>query len=97
MPTYEHRCEKCGDSFEEIRSMSAPQPTVCVKCGGELRQIFTPRNGAIYVQGDLPAYWSPLSGEMVTSRRQRREEMKRYGVVEVGNEPLRGRPCPRRT
>ena len=95
MPTYQHRCEGCGDEFEEFRLMSADAPTKCKKCGGELRQVFG--GFTAYVQPDLTPYWSPLSGEMVTSRKQRRDEMKRFNVIEVGNEPLKGKPCPRRT
>jgi putative FmdB family regulatory protein len=29
MPTYEYRCEKCGHSFEVVRSMTAPVLKVC--------------------------------------------------------------------
>jgi hypothetical protein len=38
---------------------------------------------------DIGEYWSPLSGKMVTSRSQRRDEMRAHGVIEVGNEPMR--------
>lgn len=41
-----------------------------------------------YVMGDTKEYWSPLSGNMVSSRTTRREEMKRHDVVEIGNETL---------
>lgn len=41
-----------------------------------------------YVAGDTKEYRSPLSGKMVTSRSQRRDEMKRYDVIEIGNEKL---------
>lgn len=95
MPTYEHKCGSCGDISTDFRSISAPEPTVCLKCGGPLSQYFRGSSAATY--GDLEPYWSPLSGEWVTSRSQRREEIRKYNVVEVGNESLGGRSCPRKT
>ena len=52
-----------------------------------------------YIMGDIEPYWSPLSFEMVTSRSQRRREIREHNVNEVGNEKLGGRapPEPRRT
>ena len=29
MPTYEYHCEKCGHTFETVRSMSAPALRIC--------------------------------------------------------------------
>lgn len=52
----------------------------------ERGEIAAPR-----VVPDVPAYWSPLSGEIVTSRSQRREEMRKFDVVEAGDKrPLNG-------
>jgi putative FmdB family regulatory protein len=37
MPTYEYRCEGCGENFEERESIAeheATKPT-CPKCGGD--------------------------------------------------------------
>ena len=31
MPTYEYRCEKCGQTFEAFQSMKAPAYKVCPK------------------------------------------------------------------
>ncbi len=36
MATYEFRCKKCGEDFEEKRPMSqSSDPAQCPKCGGE--------------------------------------------------------------
>ena len=32
MPTYEYKCETCGNQYEEIRKMSEKSPEKCV-CG----------------------------------------------------------------
>lgn len=42
------------------------------------------------VFGDIPAYWSPLSFEMVEGRKARREEIAKHNVIEVGNEMPKG-------
>lgn len=38
---------------------------------------------SVYVTFGMKEYESPLSGKLVTSKYERREEMKRYGVREV--------------
>jgi putative FmdB family regulatory protein len=37
MPTYEYRCEECGEHFELVESMSEPGAAKpqCPKCRGE--------------------------------------------------------------
>lgn len=48
MPTYEYKCEKCGDRFEVFQSMTAPKLTTCEKCGGELRRLIGSGAGIIF-------------------------------------------------
>ena len=33
MPIYVFRCENCGEKFERLQKMSAPDPDVCPHCG----------------------------------------------------------------
>ncbi|MGH7245064.1 MAG: FmdB family zinc ribbon protein [Phycisphaerales bacterium] len=33
MPTYDYKCNACGNAFEEFQSMSAPHLKKCPKCG----------------------------------------------------------------
>jgi hypothetical protein len=35
------------------------------------------------VRGDIPAYWSPLTGKIIEGRHARSEEMKRENVREL--------------
>ena len=43
MPLYEYKCVKCGNRFEKIESISAPEKQKCPKCGGRAeRQIAAP-------------------------------------------------------
>jgi putative FmdB family regulatory protein len=40
MPTYEYRCQSCGDQFEIVQSFSDASLKVCAKCAGELRKVY---------------------------------------------------------
>lgn len=42
MPIYEFECEKCHERYEIMTSIGEDTPKVCVKCGGNLRKIFSP-------------------------------------------------------
>ncbi len=44
-----------------------------------------------YVRGDLPAYRSPVTGEVIDGRRARREDLKKHNCVEV-DPPSKPRP-----
>ncbi len=40
MPLYEYKCEKCGNRFEKIEPVTAPETNKCPKCKGKaLRQL----------------------------------------------------------
>ena len=42
MPTYEYRCRTCGEHLEVVQSFKDDPLTVCPKCDGELRKVFSP-------------------------------------------------------
>ena len=43
MPTYEYRCESCGNQMEIFARMSDPAPAACDTCGGgELTKLLFP-------------------------------------------------------
>ena len=42
MPTYDYQCRSCGSMTEVIHSMLEDGPTVCERCGGELRRVLYP-------------------------------------------------------
>ena len=42
MPTYDYQCRKCGSVTEVIHSMLEEGPSVCERCGGELRRVLYP-------------------------------------------------------
>ena len=42
MPTYDYQCRSCGSTTEVIHSMTESGPSVCDRCGGELRRVLYP-------------------------------------------------------
>ncbi len=42
MPTYEYRCNSCGEHLEVVQSFSDKPLTKCPSCSGKLRKVFSP-------------------------------------------------------
>jgi putative FmdB family regulatory protein len=44
MPTYDYKCEKCGNVFEIRHAFDAKVPDTCLDpdCDGTLRRVFSP-------------------------------------------------------
>lgn len=42
MPTYDYQCRSCGTITEVIHSMLEDGPSVCERCGGDLRRVLYP-------------------------------------------------------
>ena len=42
VPTYDYQCRSCGSVTEVIHSMIEEGPSVCERCGGELRRVLYP-------------------------------------------------------
>jgi len=41
MPTYEYECQTCHERVEAVQRFTDPALTLCPKCGGELRKVFS--------------------------------------------------------
>ncbi|WP_346274462.1 FmdB family zinc ribbon protein [Pseudonocardia sp.] len=41
MPTYQYACTACDHRFEAVQSFSDDALSVCPKCGGKLRKVFS--------------------------------------------------------
>ena len=41
MPTYEYECQACHERLEAVQSFSDAPLSVCPRCGGELRKVFS--------------------------------------------------------
>jgi hypothetical protein len=56
---------------------------------------YTPEPKAAYVRGDLQAYQSMKTGEMVEGRAAHREHLKRHSLVEIGDAWDKSPPKPK--
>jgi putative FmdB family regulatory protein len=43
VPTYEYRCDKCGDIFEVFQSFTDKTLRRHAQCGGKVEKVFHPR------------------------------------------------------
>jgi putative FmdB family regulatory protein len=39
MPTYEYRCNRCGQTFERFQAMTAAPVAACPKCNGPVTRL----------------------------------------------------------
>ena len=51
MPTYEYRCTKCDETFEEFQSITAPPLDLCPSCGGKAIRVISGGAGLLF-KGD---------------------------------------------
>ena len=48
MPTYEYKCESCGEEFDYFQKFSDTPLTKCEKCGGKLIKLVSGGTGLIF-------------------------------------------------
>ena len=48
MPTYEYKCAKCGNIFEQFQSMTAEPVKKCPKCKGAVKRLIGKGAGIIF-------------------------------------------------
>ena len=83
MFTYEYRCTRCGRETEAVRRMSERLTKAPECCGERMAQVFlTPPVGFV---DNMDAYRSPATGEVITSRRQRRYEMEKNDLIDAND------------
>jgi len=84
MPVYEFFCGKCNAIDEVVRPISeSSAPYICPDCGSETSKRISAPN--IQTEGEQIPYLHPAFGTVLTDR-QAKEEAKRRGWVEVGND-----------
>jgi putative FmdB family regulatory protein len=47
MPTYDYRCERCGN-FEAVHGMKDPSLSACPTCGGPVTRLISKGGGLIF-------------------------------------------------
>lgn len=48
MPTYDYKCEKCGNLFELFQGMKEKPAEKCPKCGGAVKRLVGSGAGIIF-------------------------------------------------
>lgn len=48
MPTYEYKCTKCGNLFEQFQRISEPPYTECPMCNGPVKRLIGTGAGVIF-------------------------------------------------
>lgn len=79
MPTYVYQCQ-CGaeaEQFNRVAECETNAPT----CHGPMRIL--PQPGMFTIRGAWDSYESPLSGKVIQSDRQRRNEMREHDVIDA--------------
>lgn len=89
MPTYDYECHNCKHEFEVIKSISRIDDIEsCSSCGKtDTRRIifrFHFYGASDWDKGE----YNPAFGKFIRNARHRKEEAKRRGMIEVGNEDV---------
>ena len=81
---YDYKCEKCGEIFEDVKSVAKRHTSVCPKCGKAAQLLFRPRSLSAAGQKFIPYVDTNLApdGEpmLVESRSQKRRLLKQQGL-----------------
>ena len=48
MPTYDYKCNKCGEHFELIQKMTEPAKADCPKCGAPAERLISGGGGLLF-------------------------------------------------
>lgn len=72
MPIYRWRCDNCGREDEGFRSIAERREAP--ECCGEVMQIVI---CPAFVNADIAPYVSPTTGRVVSSRSDRRDDLRR--------------------
>jgi len=75
MPTYTAQCTACGYKFDIYRKIDhRNDPANCEKCKAPAQRIVDKAR----VVADYAPYTCPISGELITGRRQHEENLKKH-------------------
>ena len=76
MPTYESRCNICGEFHEYIKSVANYLDTPDC-CGEKTQKLISAPMFTIEVE--MKRYTSPVNGNLITTRKERTEDLKKTG------------------
>lgn len=84
MPRYQYRCDRCGD-FDRIMRVADHSRVVKCPCGMDAQQVITA--STVLIPSHMSAtgesaYESPATGRVITSNRERLNDLAESGCVE---------------
>jgi len=80
VPVYEHLCEK-GHKFDRYLKLAELDAYQFCECGSAAKRLISPVMFSIDAT-NFPSYQSPTTGRWITSKTQRREDMKASNCVD---------------
>ena len=76
MPTYSAQCTACNHKFDIFRRISDRDlPANCERCRAPAQRIIDKAR----ISPDYAPYNCPITGELISGRRQHEENLKRHG------------------
>ena len=83
---YDYECDKCSKAFEVVKPMAeSGSKEVCGDCGNNLRMIFSAKT--LFAGTSVKdAEYYPSLGKVIKNDYHRKEEIRKHGLIEVGNE-----------
>ncbi|MFZ5990037.1 MAG: FmdB family zinc ribbon protein [Bacillota bacterium] len=78
-PIYRVKCLKCGHEVDKWSKINSRHRIRCEKCGGKTKLIFT----AINLIPELEPHWDNGLGEVVKTRKQKKELLKKKGLTQL--------------
>jgi putative FmdB family regulatory protein len=83
MPIYTYKCLKCDLKLDQFNHIDSRHKSPACLCGGETRLSIEPTQiQPVMGGGDFPGYQCVVTDKFITSRKERREIMKRENLVE---------------
>jgi putative FmdB family regulatory protein len=89
MPTYSYRCTECETAFDIHQAFTDDSLTVCPKCGGKLRKLFS----AVGVSFSGSGFYRNDSRASETKAREKKEGSKQDAVPAAASKETAATPA----
>lgn len=83
MPMYSYKCSESGTEFDRFERMAETGKETTCKCGAVAPKVY--HSPMAFVESECPVHKAPVTGETITTNRQRREFMKRNNLVDAND------------
>ena len=83
MPMYSYRCSASSAVFDRFERMTETGKETKCNCGAIAKKVY--HSPMAFVETECPIHRAPVTGEMITTNKQRREFMARNGLMDAGD------------